>query len=582
VGAYGYAAARTPTLDRLSREGVRFDRAFAPAPITLTAHASLLTGRYPPGHGARDNGVAASGSVPTLAVTLRDTGYATGAFIAAYPLDRRFGLARGFDVYSDRMPRGSDGRLANERPARAVVDEALAWLSSARTSAKPFFLWVHLFEPHAPYGDPDRDRARPVLERYDDEIATADREAGRLVSALGTGLDRTLIVAASDHGEAFGEHGEIGHSLFVYDTTLRVALVARGPGVPAGRVVADPVSLVDVAPTLLRLLGQLPFDADGIDLGPAIGGEALPPRPIYAESFAPLLEFGWSPLRAVRDGRWKAIAAPRPELYDVEADRGETRDLAVSSTAPEPLARLLVRIDRFSGADLPPTVVPGTGGTDASARLGALGYVQGGRVPGGPRADPKDRRDLAARIARVTSGEVAGDDLLSLLQAILREDPANAQMHFRLGDELLRRSRCPEAERHFAAAVAARLPTADPYLGLAACQALAGKVTAAVDTLRNGAAIEPGNPVVLANIGLLEGRLGRHDAAIASLRAALAIDPDFHEARFNLALTLARAGRREDAAEAAGDLLARMPPGAPQRPEAERLLAAIRGQRTSK
>jgi arylsulfatase A-like enzyme len=578
VGAYGYAAARTATLDRLSRDGVRFERAFAPAPITLTAHASLLTGRYPPGHGARDNGVAASSSGPTLAAALHDKGYATAAFVAAYPLDRRFGLARGFDVYGDRMPRGPDGRLANERPARAVVDEALVWLSSTRSSGKPFFLWVHLFEPHAPYGEPGSDRARPVIERYDEEIATADREAGRLVVALGPALEQTLIVAASDHGEAFGEHGEIGHSLFVYDTTLRVALVARGPGIPAGRVVADPVSLVDVAPTVLRLLGQPPFDADGIDLGPALGGQALPSRPLYAESFAPLLEFGWSPLRAVRDGRWKAIAAPRPELYDVEADKGEMRDLAASTKAPDPLARLLVRIDRFSGADLPPTIVPGATATDATARLGALGYVQGGRAPAGERADPKDRRALAARIARVTSGEAAGDDLLSLLQAIVREDPANGQMHLRLGDELLRRSRCPEAERHFAAAAASRLPTADPYLGLAACQAQIGRNAAAIDTLRSGAVIEPGNPVVLANIGLLEGRLGRTDAAVASLRAALAIDADFHEARFNLALTLARAGRRQEAADAAADLLARLPPAAPQRPEVERLMTALRGQ----
>jgi Flp pilus assembly protein TadD len=151
-------------------------------------------------------------------------------------------------------------------------------------------------------------------------------------------------------------------------------------------------------------------------------------------------------------------------------------------------------------------------------------------------------------------------------------------MHLRLGDELLRRSRCPEAERHFAAAAASRLPTADPYLGLAACQTLAGRVADAVDTLRNGAAIEPGNPVVLANIGLLEGRLGRTDAAIASLRTALAIDAEFHEARFNLALTLARAGRRQEAADTAADLLARLPPAAPQRPEVERLMTTLRGK----
>jgi choline-sulfatase len=576
VGVYGYAAARTATLDRLGREGVRFDRAFAPAPITLTSHASLLTGRYPPGHGARDNGVAASSTVPTLAGTLHDRGYATAAFVAAYPLDRRFGLARGFDVYGDRMSRGPDGRLASERPARVVIDEALGWLSSGRQAGKAFFLWVHLFEPHAPYGDPERDRARPLIERYDEEVATADREAGRLVAALGPILGETLIVAASDHGEAFGEHGEIGHSLFVYDTTLRVALIARGPGIPAGRVVGDPVSLVDAAPTVLRLLGVQPFDADGLDLRAAIGGEPLPPRPLYAESFAPLLEFGWSPLRAVRDGRWKAIAAPRPELYDVEADRGETRDLTARGSTPAELPRLLARIERFSGPDPPPTMMPGGAGADALARLGALGYVQGGRAPSGPRPDPKDRRDLAARIARVTSGETFGDERMTLLRAILADDPGNGQMHLRLGDELLRRSRWAEAERNFEAAVALRLPTADPYLGLAACQARAGRSAAAIESLRRGAAAEPGNPVVMANLGLLEGRLGHIDAAIAHLRDALTIDPELHEARFNLALTYARAGRRQEAADAAADLLSRLPADAPQRAEVERLVAALR------
>jgi tetratricopeptide (TPR) repeat protein len=325
-------------------------------------------------------------------------------------------------------------------------------------------------------------------------------------------------------------------------------------------------------------MGHQAFDADGIDLAPAIGGTALPPRPLYAESFAPLLEFGWSPLRAVRDGRWKAIAAPRPELYDVEADRDEARDLAAGPDAAGTLRGLLVRIDRFSGAELPPTPLPVPAGADARARLGALGYVQGGRVAAGGLADPKDRRDLAARIARVTSGEAAGEQLLSLLHAIVAEDPGNGQMQLRLGDELLRRSRCAEAEPHFAAAAAARLPSADPHLGLAACQARAGRAGAAIDTLRNGAAIEPGNPVVLANIGLLESGLGRFDAAIGNLRAALAIDADFHEARFNLALTLARAGRRQEAADAAADLLARLPPGAPQRPEVERLIAVLRGR----
>ncbi len=259
VGAYGHAAARTPALDRLAREGIRFDRAYSTAPITLTSHASLMTGRYPPGHGARHNGMRIDLKTPTLAEAFAAAGHATGAFVAAFPLDRRFGLIKGFQTYGDVMPRDAGGRVGNERAGRLVVDEALAWLSAHRQDKT--FLWVHLFEPHAPYGHaPDR---RPTTARYDDDIAEADAQVGRLLEGLGDLRSQTLIVATSDHGEAFGEHGEISHSLFIYDTTLRVPLLVAGPQVPAGQVVGVPVSLVDVATTIASLAGIQPFDSDG-------------------------------------------------------------------------------------------------------------------------------------------------------------------------------------------------------------------------------------------------------------------------------------------------------------------------------
>src|SRR5262249_50843264 len=195
-----------------------------------------------------------------------------------------------------------------------------------------FFLWVHLFEPHAPYGNPEDPgrSARPAIDRYDDDVAEADAQSGRLIAALGDRRRDTLIVAASDHGEAFGEHGEISHSVFVYDVTLRVMLIVNGPRIAPG-VVTDPVSLVDVAPTVASLAGLARFDSDGVVVGlPPKGGSYLPPskdRLLYSESFAPLLDFGWSPLRTIRRDGWKYIAAPRPELYDLTADPGETRNL---------------------------------------------------------------------------------------------------------------------------------------------------------------------------------------------------------------------------------------------------------------
>jgi len=594
VGAYGWARAQTATLDGLAKNGALFERAYAAAPITLPSHATLFTGRYPPGHGARDNGLRVSQDVPTIATELHARGFATAAFVAAFPLDHQFGLNRGFDVYGDRLPRGADGRLANERPAADVVNDAIAWLrtpgpkgpglqpkgsgpqdvSSAASaqSPVPFFLWVHLFDPHAPYGDPSSSRS--ALDRYDEEIATADREAGRLIAALGSTAANTLIVAAGDHGEAFGEHGEYAHSIFVYDTTLRVPLLMAGPGVPAGTRVADAVTLADVAPTVMRILGAPMANVDGIDVTPAFAHTPLQERELYAESFAPLVEFGWAPLRAVRSGGWKLIAAPKPELFDGQADAGE-RNNAIASQ-PDVARRLQARVDRYSPDSLSATAAPGG---EAAQRLRALGYSSGSAA-GNPqssmsRPDPKDRREAIARIAQVTSGELSGAALLAALDGIVRDDPRNAQAQLRLGYARLQAGDCARAEPAFHAAAASGLPTADVHLGLATCLGQRGDLAGAERALGEAQRIEPDNPGVIANLGLLQASKGDLAAAIQSLTKALAVDPGLHEARFNLALVYARAGRKADAANAARDLLARLPANAPQRPEVERLLKAV-------
>ena len=577
VGAYGSGQARTPTLDRLAREGVRFDRAYAAAPITLTSHATLMTGRYPPGHGARDNGMRLDPAAPTLAEAFARAGFATAAFVAAFPLDRRFGLIKGFQTYGDTMPRDAAGRLANERPGRTVVDEAIAWLDAHRRDR--MFLWVHLFEPHAPYGNPaDPSQARrPAIERYDDDVAEADAQAGRLFDALGDLRAETLIVAAGDHGEAFGEHGEISHSLFTYDTTLRVPLIIAGPRVSAGEVVTDTVSLVDVAPTIAALTGLGRFDADGTAVLPR--GKVLPPaggsqqdRALYAESFAPLLDYGWSPLRTLRRGRWKFVAAPAPELYDLSTDPGELRNLV--NTEPARSAEFARAVDAISPARLAPALA--LPDREAAARLQALGYVSGRPVDSGKRADPKDRREIAARIAEVASGELRGSALEGALREIIRTDPRNPQANVRLGYLLLDAGRCRDAVRHFTLAIAEHLPGADAHLGLAACELSAGRVGSARQALVAAQAIEPDNPVVGANLGLLLSDHGEPAAAIPYLQRALGIDPDLHQARFGLAVAYARAGRPTDAAKEAQELLRRLPTDAPQRPEVERLLAAVR------
>ncbi|MCU0252604.1 MAG: sulfatase-like hydrolase/transferase [Vicinamibacterales bacterium] len=577
VGAYGWAAARTPAMDALAARGARFTRAFATAPITLPSHASLLTGLYPPGHGSRHNGMRVSGGPATLATVLREQGWATGAFVGAFPLDRRFGLDRGFERYSDRMPRGADGRLLNERPGRAVVDEALAWIGGI--GDQPALLWVHLFEPHAPYEpDPARGpdgRVVPALVRYDDEVARADHETGRLLAGLGERAAAALVIVAGDHGEAFGEHGEIAHSVFLYDTTLRVPLIVAGPGFGAGAPDAD-VSLVDVLPTVVAALGLPPRDVDGVSLLPLVNGHTLPPRDLYAETFAPLFDFGWSSLRSVRSGPWKYIAAPGPELYNVAADVAESENTILRDG---PRARdLAARVAKYSGPE--PTAEAGPAApvdAESRGRLGALGYVASSPsgVPGS-RPDPKDRRELAARMAQVVTGELEGAALRAALEAIVAEDPRNGQAQMRLGYALLDNGDLRRAEQHFRAALAVSMRTADVHLGLAMCFVSAGRPGEAASALMEARRIEPGNPVVEANLGSLALDAGDMAKAVELLGAALLIDPDLHQARFNLARALARQGRRGEALKEAETLLQRLPSQAPQRAEVQRLVDALR------
>jgi choline-sulfatase len=570
VGAYGYKAAHTPTLDRLAQDGVLFTHAYATAPITLTSHASLMTGRYPPGHGARHNGIRIDLKTPTLADRLGEAGFATAAFVAAFPLDRRFGLIKGFQTYGDRMPPSRDGRAINERPGREVVDQALSWLASHRGGR--FFLWVHLFEPHAPYGDPADTRHLSAHQRYDEEVTEADRQAGRLIDAIAPVRTDTVIVAAADHGESFGEHGEIGHSIFVYDTTLRVPLIVCGPGVPSGRTADDPVALIDVAPTVMRMLGVALFDADGIDIRPAFNGSALPHRELYAESFAPLLDFGWSPLHTLRSDRWKFIDSPKPELFDIVADPGEEHEL--SQAEPKRVAEFHDASARRSGTAIPDVTAIDP---DARARLQALGYASGSaNTTRGNRADPKDKKAEAASLAQVTSGELHGAALERALRAILKSDPDNPQANLRLGYVLLDSNRCKDAIPRFQSAIAAHLPSADAHLGLAGCQVSERQFDSAIATLRDAERIEPGNPVVTANLGLVLSDSGHPREAIDPLQRSLTVDPDLHQARFGLAIAFARIGRRAEAASTADDLLRRLPPDAPQRAEVERLIRETR------
>jgi choline-sulfatase len=399
----------TPAIDRLAATGLRFTQARTAVPLTLPSHATIHTGLLPPAHGVRENGVGAlADSHQTIARVLKDAGYATAAFVGAFVLDRRFGLSQGFDTYDDQIPRDPDAtdRLEAERPASAVVDRALAWLEGRQAPSPqppaPFFVWVHLYDPHAPY-TPPKEFLPPGRTPYDGEIAYADAQLGRLLDRLHAAglMDRTMIMVAGDHGEALGEHGERTHGMLVYDSTLRVPLVVGAPASMGygGATIAEAVSLVDVAPTLLHAAGVAPVQSmkgrdlrETVRLKPDTTDTRLQPdRDLYSETEYPRVA-GWSPLQALTDGRWMTIrSGTATEVYDLRADPREEHDVFASQAAvAAAMSERTAAIHAAAGATDARTISP-----EARERLRSLGYVASS-TPATPAADAPNP---AARIA---------------------------------------------------------------------------------------------------------------------------------------------------------------------------------------
>lgn len=444
VGAYGATGASTPALDALAARGLLVERAFTAVPVTLAAHATLLTGRWPPQHGVRGNSFyRLPDRETTMAELLRAAGYRTAAVVGAAVLDHRFGLDQGFELYDDRTTSQAGTVLIAERDASAVVSRALAWLGEP--SDRPFFLWVHLFDPHEPYRPPEPFATRFAGAPYDGEVAFVDEQVGRLLAALEAAgkLGATLTVVTADHGESLGEHGEATHGVFLYDSTLRVPLMLAGPGIARERRAnVEPASLVDVMPTLLGRLGiAFPPHLAGRDL---LARGSAPREFVYAETFLPRDFYDWSELRALRSSRAKFIDGPVPELYDLTRDAAELQDVA--STHADEVRSLSAAIDRLATPD--PGVAPDAAARTAIAaelgeQLRTLGYASGGPpaaagAPAGVRGNPKRLIHIVARmdevLALVRSGRLT--DAVTRLQAILAEDPTNFLALRTLGDAL--------------------------------------------------------------------------------------------------------------------------------------------------
>jgi len=405
--AYGFSNIITPALDRLAEEGTVFEAAFAAVPLTLPSHATLFTGLNPPRTRVHDNsGDPLDGRFQTLAEIMRVHGRRTGAFVAASVLGRDRGVAQGFDTYSTGPAQSCRDAPRVRRPADAVIDDALEWL--ARDLRRPFFAWAHLYDAHRPYRLPG-EYARAYADPYVAAIAFEDSQIERLVDYLRQArvLDDTLVVIVGDHGESLGDHGEDSHGIFIYQETLHVPLILRGRGIPKGRI-SPPVRLADVMPTVLDAFGWSVAGLDGVSVLPLMRGDREDaPREVYAESRYPE-RFGWASLRSLRADRYKVIDAPRPELFDLESDPLEARNIFEAQRARG--AAMLKRLQILGGDQAPAAsraVDPAL-----AARLAALGYVSktaDATLP--PPTSPVDPKDMIAAFNQVTKASADAADL---------------------------------------------------------------------------------------------------------------------------------------------------------------------------
>ena len=453
---YGSKTVKTPGMDALAAQGVLFEETVTPVPLTLPAHASILTGFYPVEHGARDNGYyKLPKGFQTLPKVLNEAGYYTAAFVSSSVLNAHYGLDQGFDLYVDlSSPSKRTSIFYNlEISANEVTEDAISLLNN--DLKKPFFLWVHYFDPHAPYQPPE-----PYLSNYnnpyDGEVAFVDNQIGILINELKKrGLKKnTLVILTSDHGEGLGEHNERRHGLFLYHTTLKVPLIMSGPGLPDGKRIKSLASLLDITPTLLSYLGiDSELEYSGIDLMPVIKKE-IPDssRAVYIETVAPADMMGWSPLKGLCTHKYKFISAPAKELYDLQSDPGEQNNIIdsekkISMELSDGVTKFEARFKQFfpsSEAMFFPDDVQ-------RQDLAALGYF-GDRVTGRKQADnPSDMTKILDYYydgtALLKGGDTSG--ALEIFGKAIKLDPDNPLILHMIASGLTQIGDFENAERKF-------------------------------------------------------------------------------------------------------------------------------------
>jgi arylsulfatase A-like enzyme/Tfp pilus assembly protein PilF len=637
IGAYGNASASTPWIDRLAAGGVRFDRAHASTVITLPSHANILSGVYPFRHGVRENaGFRFPAATETVATILRGRGYRTAAFVSAFPLDARFGLTRGFDVYDDHFPK-SDATAFRvpERRGADTVAAALRWIDTvddtqSRGGDRPWFAWVHLYEPHFPYTPRE-----PYASRYRDhpywgEVAAADAALGPLLQRIvdGSGRRATLVVLTGDHGESLGEHGEMTHGLFAYEGTLHVPLILYQPRLLTPRAVAAAARHVDLLPTVLDAIGAaLPAALDGRSLLPLAAGAPAAPVASYFESLSASINRGWAPLYGVVRGELKYIDLPIPELYDLRADPGEMRDLSQSRAADvRELQRLL---GELRAADR--RAAPARENPETREQLRSLGYLTGASAAKTRYTDADDPKRLIAIdreiedvVSRYQHGDLPG--AIALAERVVRERPdmpislvhlaflaneagdhprATAAIRKALalnpsaldvaalaGAYLTEAGRADEAIACLKPYATAADPDVDVLNAYGVALATAGRTREALEVFGHARTVDPASGLALVNVATIHLMQGDRDRAAVAFHDALAADPTLARAHNGLGVVAAERHEYETAIDEwrravgldprdyqalfnLGDLLIRLGRTAEARPYWERYLAAV-------
>ena len=571
LGCYGYAAAKTPVLDALAARGVVFEQAYTPAPMTLPAHATLMTGLLPPQHGARVNGMhELPADVPTLAERLSKEGYRTGAFVAAFVLNEKFGLARGFERYDDDLsaaykqdvPEG----LSTYRPGNVVVDAALAWLaeddgknSTDKNDARPFFTWVHLYDAHFPWHPHGPDVVDPNAETgtYDGEVSFADAQVGRLLDFLREhGLEQeTIVVALADHGEGLGDHHETEHAYLLNEEVLRVPWIVAGPGVKPGQRVPALVSLEDFEPTALALLGLAPTGGPGRSLASALRGEQIASGESYAETDLPWTAYRWAPQRSLTTERWKYIRTPQAELYDRASDRGEYANLAV--TKPDVRAELEGRLHgletRLGERESDVAEVS----AEEHDQLAALGYAAGADadIPDDNEglADVKQRlavKDLSTRLRTgLAKGTIEAREQLEIAQRLVSESPETPAFHAELGAAFVKLGDLEHALPELTHVTELVPKDAGARYDLGDALQQMGRNQDARPHLELALELEPKMAAAHVGMGNVLRAENRPDLAAGEYSEALRLRPGYAEAYYNLAMTFLDRGMPQKALE---------------------------------